>query len=171
MSELKGLWCFYIGQGGRQWSKGANADPCWHTHTHTPKHAHAYTLLPFVWLSLALCFTAALLLALSYTLTCTGKHMYHHKRAFSQKIQSVTHGYTYTHMYTQTLLSHPHPPVVLLASVCVSCVQGHQDIPQPAPRLCSSSWNRPGPNTAILIGHTQQTQQQPDVRYLFFQQW
>lgn len=35
MSELKGLWCFYIGQGGRQWSKGASADPRWHTLTHT----------------------------------------------------------------------------------------------------------------------------------------
>ncbi len=41
MSELKGLWCFYIGQGGRQWPKGASADPHWHTHTQTHTHTHS----------------------------------------------------------------------------------------------------------------------------------
>lgn len=109
MSGLTGLWCFYIGQGGRQWPKGTSADP------HSP---HA---LP------SLCFTPSLLSfassrplhtdmhgqTLACTQTCTlsltDSHCY-----------AKTHTRTHTHAWT--LLSHLHPLwsfwLLFVSSVC-----------------------------------------------------
>lgn len=130
MCDLKGLWCFYIGQGGRQWQKSASTDPRWHTHTHTIYLPLFHSQPP-----------PLLSPGFSYTLICMGKHMHAHKHALSL---TNSHCYAWTHTRLDPSSPIPTPLVALLASVCVSCVEGHQDIPQPAPRVCSAAWNRLG---------------------------
>lgn len=75
----------------------------------------------------------------------------HTNMHFLSQIQTAMHEHTHTRAHTHThthtpgpISPVPTPLVALLASVCVSCVEGHQDIPQPAPRLCSAAWNGPG---------------------------
>lgn len=84
MSGLTGLWCFYIGQGGRQWPKGTSADP------HSP---HA---LP------SLCFTPSLLSFASSSPLHTDMH--------GQTLactQTCTFSLTDSHRYAK-IHTHPH---------------------------------------------------------------
>lgn len=129
MCDLKGLWCFYIGQGGRQWQKSASTDPRWHTHTHNLSPSLS---LPASSLALSRLFLYTDMHGQTYacTQTCT----------FSHKLTLLCMN-THTPGPSSPI---PTPLVALLASVCVSCVEGHQDIPQPAPRVCSAAWNRLG---------------------------